>query len=987
MKNKKIFLLILMLLVCILSVQALSATEYTANKEVTSIDNNQKNNIETNIQYDDVSTENKNDELILEENNGREEERKSETDETTAETNAELSFSELNTTINGNDNSTIYLSNNYKYNDKRDQSFKNGISIRRNLTVYGNGVTLDGNNMAGIFTLYNNRLNVTFYDINFINGNAAHGGAINDGGNAYNCNFTGNKATKDRGGAIYCGNAYNCTFTGNNANQFGGAINYGNAYNCTFIENTALNSGGAIYQGNAYNCTFTGNNATQYGGAIYRVNAYNCTFNENNASSGQAMGYGTAMFCRFNGDTTFQTTIIPAIINVLNYTSTKGSGEKLQFNLTANNTLYDGFNITIEIFKDGSLLKTVYGLSGDGWVVDLDVGEYTAVLSLTDYPDENSTNATITVTDDLTPTTTTITSGNSSKVDEKTTITASVYADKIGVSVGNATITITKEGAMVFTDTQGLTASGVSFDWTPNATGTYNINVRYNGGFDPSGAGEYAPSEANQTYTVTSDLIPTTTTITSGNSSEIGKPFNTTATITDPDGQAVTSGKANFTVTKAGEIVYTTVKDVKDGLSFEWTPESLGVCTLKITYLPEEGSEYDSSEDTQTFTVTEDKTPTTTTITSGNSSEIGKPFNTTATITSPDGQAVTSGKANFTVTKAGEIVYTTVKDVKDGLSFEWTPESLGVCTLKITYIPDEGSEYESSEDTQTFTVTEDKTPTTTTITSGSSSAVGKATVIKAKIIGNDGKKVSGVVLLKITNKKTGKTIVEKNINIKSGTFSYTWTPTQAGEYTINLKYKGNSQYESSSAEQKYQVKSEDTIIVKNVKMYYADGTKLIVKALNAQGKPKAKLTVNVKVAGKTFKLKTNSKGIAQLAIKLDPNTYKVITTVPGTSIKKVSTMTVNKWKKSLTSLKPKNLVMVYNTNKRFYVTLKHNKVRIAGEYIKVQVLKYTYYIKTNNKGVASLGIHYYPGTWKAKVSIDIAGVKLTKTAKIVVKKR
>ena len=544
MKNKKIFLLILMLLVCILSVQALSATEYTANKEVTSIDNNQKNNIETNIQYDDVSTENKNDELILEENKN-DEERKSETDKTTSNENS-LTFTDLNTIINGNENSTIYLSNNYTYDSNKDTSFKEkGITISRNLTIYGNGVTLDGNNQARMFRA-NDGLNVNFYNINFINGQSGGWSA----------------------GAIWGANAYNCTFTECvSANNCAGAMMYGNAYDCTFTSNTAGSLGGATMNVNAYNCTFSGNSAIQ-AGAMYGGNAVLCIFKEDT-------------------DTTVKTEF-PAVINVLNYKSTYQSGDKLQFNLTAEGKLYNGLNTTIKIYKGTSLLKTVYGLTGEGWVVDLDVGEYTAVLSLTDYPKENSTNATITVT---------------------------------------------------------------------------------NPGPGPG-------------------------------------------------------------------------------------------------------------------------------------------------------------------------------------------------------------------------------------------------------------------------------------------------PTP-----------------------------KDQLIVKNVKMYYADGTKLIVKALNAQGKPKAKLTVNVKVAGKTFKLKTNSKGIAQLAIKLDPNTYKVITTVPGTSIKKVSTMTVNKWKKSLTSLKPKNLVMVYNTNKRFYVTLKHNKVRIAGEYIKVQVLKYTYYIKTNNKGVASLGIHYYPGTWKAKVSIDIAGVKLTKTAKIVVKKR
>ena len=480
MKNKKIYLLALMLLICILSISTISATENTANKEVISADNNNANNLETNIQYDDVSTSKENVELNLEENKNNDKEGQSQKDETTTEPNAELSFTELNNTINGNTNSTIYLSNNYKYNSASDNNFKNGIPISRNLNVYGNGVTIDGNNIARIFNVTNLGLNVNFYNINFINGNSSRGGAIHMGnayncnftknhancygsssgdggaicnGNAYNCTFTGNYINKysifnpgggaismgnaynctftgnhaPGGGAIIQGNAYNCTFTNNNVSLGGGAISYGDAYNCTFIGNNATERGGAISNGNAYNCTFIGNNATN-GGAVYNyiekiynctfignsatnggaihgiysTYAFNCTFHENNATNGGAMYLGTSLFCTFNGDTTYNTTIIPAVINVLNYTSPYGSGEKLKFNLTANGTLYNGFNTTIKIYKDGSLVKTVYGLTGEGWIVDLNGGKYIAELSLTDYPEEKPSNASITVEADLT---------------------------------------------------------------------------------------------------------------------------------------------------------------------------------------------------------------------------------------------------------------------------------------------------------------------------------------------------------------------------------------------------------------------------------------------------------------------------------------------------------------------------------------------------------------------------------------------------------
>ena len=138
-----------MLIVCILSISTISATENTANKEITNTEINQ----ETNIQYDDISTSNMNDELILEENNGRNEESRFRTDKTTTTNEDPLTFTDLNTTINDNDNSTIYLSNNYKYNNDSDDKFINGICISRNLTIYGNGVTLDGNNMARIFNV------------------------------------------------------------------------------------------------------------------------------------------------------------------------------------------------------------------------------------------------------------------------------------------------------------------------------------------------------------------------------------------------------------------------------------------------------------------------------------------------------------------------------------------------------------------------------------------------------------------------------------------------------------------------------------------------------------------------------------------------------------------------------------------------------------------------------------------------------------------
>ena len=464
--NKKLYVLALLFLVCILSISAISATENTTNKDVINADNNKDSNLETNIQYDDVSNSEDNVELKEEENNNKDKGSEAGTDKTT-DSNDELTFTDLNKIINDNTNSTIYLSDNYKYIDYLDSSYKDGINISRNLTIYGNGITIDGNKTARIFKVDEN-VTAEFHNINFINGEADQGGAILRGdaynctfkgnhaiyggairyGNAYNCTFTKNIGGYD-GGGILEGDAYNCTFTKNTA-YWGGAIKKGNAYNCTFTENDAdydggamwggsafsckfhknqiyEGAGGATYETNAYYCTFTENQspvlggAMQYGsafscnfhknkvliddggagGAISQGDAYNCTFQDNEAPDGDAMYYGRAALCSFNGDSYYHVTIIPVSINVLNYTSTYKSGERLKFNLTAEDKLLDGFNTTIEIYKDGSLVKTVYGLSGEGWIVDLIPGEYTAVLHLTDYSEEKSSNATINVKQDI----------------------------------------------------------------------------------------------------------------------------------------------------------------------------------------------------------------------------------------------------------------------------------------------------------------------------------------------------------------------------------------------------------------------------------------------------------------------------------------------------------------------------------------------------------------------------------------------------------
>jgi predicted outer membrane repeat protein len=175
-----------------------------------------------------------------------------------------------------------------------------------------NGVVNNSNfinnagNDGGAFYWYgaNGRMN----NCNFINNTGTNGGAINwqrTYGVVNNCNFANNKATD--GGAVYWegtnGTENNCIFTDNKATD-GGAVYWyganGTIINSNFENNTAESDGGAVVwkgtNGTVTTCNFANNIAESNGGAIYVENdqmvVLNSKFIANTANiTGGAIGF------------------------------------------------------------------------------------------------------------------------------------------------------------------------------------------------------------------------------------------------------------------------------------------------------------------------------------------------------------------------------------------------------------------------------------------------------------------------------------------------------------------------------------------------------------------------------------------------------------------------------------------------------------------------------------------------------------------------
>ena len=212
-------------------------------------------------------------------------------------------FTELNEKINGNDNSVIYLDSNYTFKPGTDDKYKNGIYIDRDVTIYGNGYTLDGNNVARIFGVH--ATSASFKDIIFVNGNASDrsGGAINvidvTECTAINCTFISNSAYF--GGAMYAAfdsYATDCVFINNTA-VYGGATGCIDTRNCRFYNNSAKLDGGAVRSRKAIDCVFI-NNTAKYGGAASWTTAKNCKFYNNIAKSCDSLYKSSAVNCTFN---------------------------------------------------------------------------------------------------------------------------------------------------------------------------------------------------------------------------------------------------------------------------------------------------------------------------------------------------------------------------------------------------------------------------------------------------------------------------------------------------------------------------------------------------------------------------------------------------------------------------------------------------------------------------------------------------------------
>ncbi|WP_405267107.1 right-handed parallel beta-helix repeat-containing protein [Methanobrevibacter sp.] len=246
---------------------------------------------------------------------------------------------------------------------------------------------------------------------------------------------------------------------------------------------------------------------------------------------------------------------------------------------------------------------------------------------------------------------------------------------------------------------------------------------------------------------------------------------------------------------------------------------------------------------------------------------------------------------------------------------------------------------------------------------------------------------------------SGKAIAKQRVTFKVNGKSYTRTTNAKGvakvklkfsknkkTYKITIKYKGNKKFKAASKTNKILVKYSSktaklstptvTITPKTSKTY-------TVTLKDAKGKAIAKQKVVVKINGKKYTKKTNSKGKVSIKVKFSKiKNYKVSATYSGNKIyKKASSSGKIKVAKTKTKITAPTVSTTPKEAKTYTITLKTSSGKaISKQKVTIKVNGKTYTKTTNSKGKASISVKL-PLEKSYGVSVNYKGNAIYKASK------
>ena len=219
------------------------------------------------------------------------------------------------------------------------------------------------------------------------------------------------------------------------------------------------------------------------------------------------------------------------------------------------------------------------------------------------------------------------------------------------------------------------------------------------------------------------------------------------------------------------------------------------------------------------------------------------------------------------------------------------------------------------------------------------------------------KDAEGTVTVEIEGKKY-------TANIINGTAKVNIPGLGVGDYNITTTYSGDAKYVSMTKKGNITVipNMDVNLYVDDVVMLYHDGTRLVAKLTDYQGRPIVNDIIYFTINGKTYAKTTDDNGTVYMRLNLDSKVYTATVSYNESEVySKISknvTVTINP------TVISEDLVKMYQNDTRFYVKFTDSTGKaLTKTTVKFNIHGVFYTKKTDKDGVADLGIMLRPGEY------------------------
>ena len=185
-----------------------------------------------------------------------------------------------------------------------------------------------------------------------------------------------------------------------------------------------------------------------------------------------------------------------------------------------------------------------------------------------------------------------------------------------------------------------------------------------------------------------------------------------------------------------------------------------------------------------------------------------------------------------------------------------------------------------------------------------------------------------------------------------------------GDYNITTTYSGDAKYDLMTKKGNITVipNVDVNLDVDDVVMVYHDGTRLVAKLTDYQGKPIVNATIYFNINGVNYARTTDANGTASIGLNLDSNIYQATIYYNGSAnyskISKNITVAIN------SSIIADDLVKMYQNATRFYAKFLGSDGKVlANTQVKFNINGVVYTRSTDKYGVTSLAINLRPGNY------------------------